>query len=107
MVWLNEQLGGIGKRLVLCEPCGLGVPMGAVNWQVADMRIELPGNLAGTCFGREQPVFMNQHVFYSSLSERIDPASASIPHAREDSAHISKGLNDAWHRIVAVDFVFE
>src|SRR6202041_3184011 len=107
MVGLDEEFCGIGKGLVPSEPCGLRVAVGADDRQPFDAFIKSPGDLEGAWFCGKQTIFVNEHVFSSSFSRRSRSASGSIAHAVKDAAHVSEGLDDAGHGIVAVDLIFK
>ena len=56
MIGLQQQGGGIGERLVRCEPGRIGVAMGADDRQACDRFVEIARDRPHTRIGREQAV---------------------------------------------------
>jgi len=91
MIWREQQISRIGERFVVGKPIGVGVSMGANDWQRCHLCVESPGDAALIRVAAKQAIWMEDKWFQwvsvapiSLGSFYVYPASGS--HPRDDKA---------------------
>ena len=78
MIGLNEKLGRVRERFVLCKPGSLCVSMGAEDGQCAHAGVKTPGHSACGRVGREEAIFVKQgHVLPVLFFQRAASGGAA------------------------------